>query len=132
MTIRRYDTVVVGSDMDDHWEAKLVESPTGDVVRWTDHNAIMTVMINKLTTLATDADELELKYRKQLWLSHGHKGLYGDDGEMQCSECIVYGAMDYKRDPLDKIEAAHHNACMLRVARIIIEKSQEETEEQGG
>lgn len=39
----------------------------------------------------------ENKLRKYLWLSHGHFHLYGDDGEMQCQDCI----MDYKRDDLD-------------------------------
>jgi len=113
MTIRRYDIIVIESGGER--TARMSESLTGDVVRWTDHHAAMTA--------------LELKYRKRLWLSHGHQGLYGDDGEMQCSECIMYGVMDYKRDPLDKVEEAHHNACMLRVARIIIERSQEEKEE---
>lgn len=41
--------------------------------------------------------------RKSLWLGHGHIGLYGDDGEMQCNlgGCLL----DFKRDPLDKILA---------------------------
>ncbi len=38
--------------------------------------------------------------RKLLWLSHGHRALYGDDGEMQCSECML----DFKRDPIERIE----------------------------
>jgi len=41
--------------------------------------------------------EAEKILREYLWLSHGHRGLYGDDGEMQCSECLA----DYKRDKLD-------------------------------
>jgi len=45
----------------------------------------------------------EQAIRKALWLGHGHDGLYGDDGEMQCN---LGGCMlDYKRDPLDKIIA---------------------------
>ncbi len=35
--------------------------------------------------------------RQYLWLSHGHVGLYGDDGEMQCGICHV----DYKRDDIN-------------------------------
>ncbi len=29
----------------------------------------------------------ELTLRRLLWLRHGHDGLYGDDGEMQCGHC---------------------------------------------
>lgn len=48
-----------------------------------------------------DADrlaELETKYRRELWVSHGHphSALYGDDGEMQCGAC----AFDFKRASL--------------------------------
>jgi hypothetical protein len=39
--------------------------------------------------------------RKELWLRHGHQGLYGDDGEMQCGTC----GLDYKRDSAEKIAA---------------------------
>jgi hypothetical protein len=47
--------------------------------------------------VAARLHEAEQALRNEWWLSHGHDGLYGDDGEMQCSQC---GA-DYKRDPLD-------------------------------
>jgi hypothetical protein len=42
--------------------------------------------------------------RQLLWLNHGchAAALYGDDGEMQCSACLV----DFKRDSADKIMAA--------------------------
>ena len=63
-------------------------------------------------------EELEQKYRKELWLNHGHHGLYGDDREMQCIECHPYGATDYKRDPLDKVEHATFRARMARAAQI--------------
>ena len=63
-------------------------------------------------------EELEQKYRKELWLNHGHHGLYGDDGEMQCIECHQYGATDYKRDPLEKVERATFLARMARAAQI--------------
>lgn len=57
--------------------------------------------------------------RKLLWLQHGHDGLYGDDGEMQCAECIPFGALDYKREPLDRLAEAVRavNAKRLDVAR---------------
>lgn len=51
--------------------------------------------------------------RELLWLNHGHNPsqLYGDDGEMQCEECMhEYGFYDWKRTPVkeihDRIEAA--------------------------
>lgn len=40
--------------------------------------------------------------RRILWLNHGHAGLYGDDGEMQCGICIV----DFKRQKPAAIEVA--------------------------
>lgn len=38
----------------------------------------------------------ELLIRMFLWQGHGHEGIYGDDGEMQCGQC----GCDYKRDTL--------------------------------
>ena len=40
--------------------------------------------------------------RKLLWLNHGCSitSLYGDDGEMQCSKCLI----DFKRNPVEDIE----------------------------
>lgn len=38
--------------------------------------------------------------RRLLWFGHGCTGLYGDDGEMQCSSCGI----DFKRNPVDRIE----------------------------
>ena len=49
-----------------------------------------------------DADEYEsqlAELREAIWLNHGCQGLYGDDGEMQCSKCMI----DFKRDSLEKI-----------------------------
>lgn len=62
---------------------------------------------NDARTAATNAlapaDEGLL--REYLWLSHGHGGVYGDDGEMQCGQCRP--VWDYKRAPLgDVIRAA--------------------------
>ena len=39
--------------------------------------------------------------RLEWWLNHGHTGLYGDDGEMQCPICPA----DFKRQPLGELEA---------------------------
>ncbi len=51
-----------------------------------------------------DKDEEIMALRRLLWLSHGHKELYGDDGEMQCSECMdKYGFGDWKRTSVSEI-----------------------------
>jgi hypothetical protein len=46
------------------------------------------------------APAVERRIRAYLWLTHGHTGQYGDDGEMQCRACVKFGAWDYKRTPL--------------------------------
>jgi len=47
-----------------------------------------------------------LELRKMLWLGHGHKGIYGDDGEMQCGECMTeYGFYDWRREPIEEIKS---------------------------
>lgn len=43
----------------------------------------------------------EKRLREYLWLSHGHEGLYGDDGEMQCNQPNC--GLDFKRDDINKI-----------------------------
>jgi len=55
--------------------------------------------INKY--LENDGREEELKLRELLWLRHGCSisSLYGDDGEMQCSNCLI----DFKRDSVERI-----------------------------
>lgn len=40
------------------------------------------------------------RLRYLLWLTHPCLGKYGDDGEMQCSECRI----DFKRDTAEHIE----------------------------
>ena len=49
-----------------------------------------------LSTALVEAEDSIRETRQALWVGHGHDGLYGDDGEMQCSVCRA----DYKRDPL--------------------------------
>ena len=53
---------------------------------------------------------VEMKYRRELWLNHGHDvaALYGDDGEMQCAMCN--GVWDYQRAPLAEVEEAARDA----------------------
>lgn len=64
---------------------------------------------------AQAAHEVELKYRKELWLNHGHGwALYGDDGEMQCSKCTP--VCDYLRAPLAVVEHIAQHARLIRAA----------------
>lgn len=49
-----------------------------------------------------DSREENIELRRLLWENHGHNGLYGDDGEMQCGACGV----DFKRDSIKTIEKA--------------------------
>lgn len=52
-----------------------------------------------------DMEEEIMILRRLLWLNHGHKWPYGDDGEMQCGECaITFGFFDWKRTPVKEIE----------------------------
>lgn len=46
----------------------------------------------------SQSDEKTLRYL--LWIRHGCEGLYGDDGEMQCGDCLI----DFKRMPVKDIE----------------------------
>jgi len=58
-----------------------------------------------------------LKLRSMLWLSHGHKGMYGDDGEMQCGECAhEYGFWDWRRTDINEIEAKMIKANLKKLA----------------
>lgn len=61
-------------------------------------------MISKLTGLEQQVESLhatEFEIRRTLWLGHGHTGLYGDDGEMQCNLAGCF--LDFKRAPLEKL-----------------------------
>ena len=48
-----------------------------------------------------DQEEIR-ELRKLLWLRHGHDGLDGDEGEMQCNTngCMI----DFKRDSIETIK----------------------------
>jgi hypothetical protein len=60
---------------------------------------------------------IERRLRQELWLNHGHDGLYGDDGEMQCSKCLpIY---DYKRAPLEQVIEVADRARMERAAKAL-------------
>ena len=62
----------------------------------------------------------ELILRRLLWLHHGHQGLYGDDGEMQCSEC---GGLDFKRHPVSLIEKRFDDIAFQKMANHFAEKN---------
>jgi hypothetical protein len=57
---------------------------------------------------ATPPDTERLRYF--LWANHGHDGLYGDDGEMQCGRCRA----DYLRDPLPILIEKAYSAAAVR------------------
>jgi len=38
---------------------------------------------------SSEGPDNEIMLRRELWASHGHAGIYGDDGEMQCGECGI-------------------------------------------
>jgi len=47
--------------------------------------------------------DLEMTVRREWWFNHGHSGLYGDDGEMQCPDCARYGCWDYLRQDFQEL-----------------------------
>lgn len=54
--------------------------------------------------------------RQMLWLRHGCEisALYGDDGELQCSECGV----DFKRMPATNISEMFHDIGLARLKKM--------------
>lgn len=70
---------------------------------------------------------IEFQIREYLWLTHGHMGLYGDDGEMQCSEC----GLDYKRDDLQiVVEKANKIRELVSLRKIRKDKWEKEFEDE--
>lgn len=57
----------------------------------------------------TESEQL----RELLWLRHGCTGLYGDDGEMQCSTCRI----DFKRDSVKVIKKRWFDIAMEHFIR---------------
>jgi hypothetical protein len=47
------------------------------------------------------SESKELELRRLLWAGHGHLGLYGDDGQLQCGKCQPF--YDYRHAPLEEI-----------------------------
>lgn len=50
-------------------------------------------------------EEEVMALRQLLWLHHGCSvsTLYGDDGEMQCNNCVDHKPIDFMRDTADEI-----------------------------
>lgn len=63
--------------------------------------------------IESEYGEQEKEIRKYLWISHGHVGLYGDDGEMQCSQAP---ACDFKRAPIERCIEHHMKALQQKFA----------------
>lgn len=62
--------------------------------------------------------------RHMLWLRHGcpQHALYGDDGEMQCSSCLI----DFKRSSAQGIQERFHRLTLERLRQA----SEDDLEEQ--
>ena len=61
-----------------------------------------------------DMSFIERELRMRLWMGHGHSGLYGDDGEMQCGQCVPL--WDYRRTPIEQLVEHVNRLALLRIA----------------
>ena len=83
----------------------MVETNDGQWVRFEDYGKVA-AEVDRLRVVAPQQEqaldaETEQRLREYLWLSHGHRGVYGDDDEMQCGECAPM--WDYRRSPLTDV-----------------------------
>ena len=69
---------------------------------------------NALDRAERERDEAARRERYLMWIHHGHIGIYGDDGEMQCGECSKFGCWDYKNAPIEAVRAAYQAAMLER------------------
>ena len=82
-------------------EVGLTQSVEDAIERWAQDRR----RIDALETQLKQMGEDEQIFRQMLWMGHGHTGMYGDDGEMQCGECWKeYGFWDWKRTPIGEIQ----------------------------
>jgi cell division protein FtsB len=64
----------------------------------------------------------EIDYiRKFLWLNHGHKSVYGDDGEMQCSACMPN--WNYKEMDIETVVRVAVGSLLEQIAVLTAEKT---------
>ena len=99
-------------------EARLLETLFADDqprVRLSARETLRAALTEARDLGRAERDKELADHRRDLWLSHGHTGLYGDDGEMQCS--LLPFPCDFKRDPLPRlvnhVNAAFRQACDL-------------------
>lgn len=80
-----------------------------------DHRGEQIISLAELLTKvqATARAETEQVERRWMWESHGHDGIYGDDGEMQCGECGV----DYKRAPIEEVTISYQKARLAVLSK---------------
>lgn len=73
---------------------------------WREELSIISQKDAKIVALETEVAGLKAQVdtlKFHLWLNHGHNGMYGDDGEMQCSACAPFGLYDWKRSTVEQI-----------------------------
>ncbi len=86
----------------------------------------LTIIQSILLARADEAKKQEANICKQLWFNHGcdNRAMYGDDGEMQCGNCV----MDFKRQPLEeiikKLSANHKEELKLERKKVLDEVEQ--------
>lgn len=121
----RYDCRVPGDTDDVRWLVGEVRRLRGELSAAEYHRdgarATIEQLERDLAALRERHAELEAdvnEARSALWAGHGHRGLYGDDGEMQCAEC-GRGAWDYKRFPLAALVVAALAALRERHAEAV-------------
>lgn len=79
------------------------------------HEESAEVVSRDMRIAALEAKVKELGAEKSkamqlLWLTHGHVGLYGDDGEQQCGVC----GLDFKRMSPAEIEASWQRMALAK------------------
>lgn len=84
-----------------------------------------------IAELRAEVERIEFELRKMMWLTHGHWGIYGDDGEMQCIKCLPFRCTDYKRAPIEDVRRAY-NLALLERASIAFHASSTKGEDNAG
>jgi hypothetical protein len=73
----------------------------GELLRVSSDRATLDGLANERLDRALSAERDVSAARRLLFLTHPCDGKYGDDGELQCGQCMI----DFKRDPIDVIDA---------------------------
>jgi len=70
-------------------------------------------LFDDVDLLLLETEKENLLLRKMLWLRHGCEiyELYGDDGELQCSKCMI----DFKRDSVINIQKRWDDLILLKL-----------------